>query len=156
MTAALLRARVRSHRATLVVAWINLWLTAIGLCALQTAGAATAEDGLRSALDGGPAVARVVSLSVATDGTRLPLQDADVRRLVDRHLPGTSADAAATSVAWGLPGAGSRPDLLQFAWLSGIERHARLVSGSWPLDTGGDVQIAVPRPIATARSWSTG
>ncbi len=154
--------RALSEPLLLLAALGSVLLATTTLVALTMYASSIAEAGVRRTMETASLrqVAATVSAPV-TAGT-FPRLDQAVRARFGHAYGGAPATVTTSfrSDSYVLPGQErrKRPGLLRFGAYDGLDRHARLIAGSWPRPAGAGavVEAAVSLPAASAAGWKAG
>jgi hypothetical protein len=118
-------------------AWLLLLCATTLLTAGSLYGDAVALGGLRATMADAPPADRAVVVGATVRPADAPALDAPVRRELDRVLGFTGGEIArvmsSTSYADAAIDSAGVTELTKFASYEGLERHATLVEGSWPV-----------------------
>ncbi|HEX5827199.1 MAG TPA: ABC transporter permease [Candidatus Limnocylindrales bacterium] len=155
-----MRRRARSDWPIVLASWA---LLASGL-ALLSAGMlytdAVTLAGLHRQLEEAPAPDRAVLVRTKLLADRLAAADAAVRPELDRIVVPTGGDVVRVlrSSPYAEPGAdaSSVTNLTLFAAYQGIEEHAELVAGAWPVPGSTPVQATLSEPAAALLGLTAG
>ncbi|WP_157247970.1 FtsX-like permease family protein [Nonomuraea typhae] len=151
--------RALSEPLLLLAAFVAILLATSTLVALTLYASTITEAGVRRTMATAAVPAKAAAFSAPV--TRESFRDVDglVREQVRRAYLGLPAEVTATarSDTYVVPGQRRRttPELLTFGLYQGLERHATLVSGTWPRE-GAVVEAAVSQPVAGALGLRAG
>ncbi|MET7460471.1 ABC transporter permease [Nonomuraea sp. NPDC005501] len=155
--------RALSEPLLLLVAFGSILLATTTLVSLTMYATSTAEAGLRRAMETAPLGQVAAAVSTPVTAETFPRLDKVVRERTGAAYTGTPVTITTSirSDSYVLPGQERRkqPGLLRFGTHDGLDRHARLVSGSWPRpapDGAGQVEAAVSLSAASAAGWKAG
>ncbi|MEV0203087.1 ABC transporter permease [Nonomuraea sp. NPDC050691] len=155
--------RALSEPLLLLAAFGSILLATTTLVSLTMYATSTAEAGVRRAME--TASLRQVAATVSTPVTAetFPRLDATVRERIGAAYAGAplTITTAFRSDSYVLPGQErrERPGLLRFGSYDALDRHARLVTGSWPRPAPAGtpvVEAAVSLSAASAAGWEAG
>ncbi|MBB6344547.1 hypothetical protein FHU36_001056 [Nonomuraea muscovyensis] len=154
--------RALSEPLLLLAALGSVLLATTTLVALTMYASSIAEVGVRRTMETASLrqVAATVSAPVTAD--TFPRLDQAVRARLGHAYGGAPATVTTSfrSDSYVLPGQErrKRPGLLRFGAYDDLDRHAKLVSGSWPRPSGAGevVEAAVSLPAASAAGWEAG
>jgi hypothetical protein len=129
-------------------AFVTILVAATLIAAIPIYSDAVAGAGLERSLASAPVEDTSVEVSTHVEGDGYAAADARVRRALDETLEPSGAGfyPGGRSASFSLLGRGEG-SLAVFGFLEGIERHAELVSGSWP-ERGGALEAALSEPAA--------
>ncbi|MFI6294349.1 FtsX-like permease family protein [Nonomuraea sp. NPDC050790] len=151
--------RALSEPLLLLAAFFSILLATATLVALTTYAATITEAGVRRTMATAaiPDKATILSAAVTKDG--FAPTDAMMREQVKRAYQGlpVAVTATARSATYVAPGQLGRktPELFTFGLYEDLDRHAKLVAGSWPRH-GSVVEAALSQPVATALGLAPG
>ncbi|MEV0149242.1 MULTISPECIES: ABC transporter permease [unclassified Nonomuraea] len=155
--------RALSEPLLLLAAFGSILLATTTLVSLTMYATSTAEAGLRRAMETAPLGQVAAVISTPVTGRTFPRLDAAVRERVGAAYAGApvTITTAFRSDSYMLPGQErrKRPGLLRFGSHDALDRHARLVTGSWPRPApAGEsvVEAAVSLSAASAAGWESG
>jgi hypothetical protein len=132
------------------------WVVVLGATTLVAIGVlygdAVALTGLRRIIADQPLATTTVVVEMRAAADELDAAQAAVDRQAGRILGWTGGEMVriGTSESYALPEQvlEERTELVVFAALEGIERHAELVDGAWPVDGAEPMETAVSRAVA--------
>lgn len=154
--------RTRADWPIVAAAALISLLAATLLAAGPIYSAAVSEAGMRRVLQSAPSTAANIEVAARIPPGEAPAVDQQMRELVGRTVGVTGAriDAGGTSEAFALPGqrAGAVRDLVQLGFKDGLDQHATLAAGAWPVRAVADapIQLAVLEGIATSLDLQVG
>ncbi|MCK2219889.1 FtsX-like permease family protein [Actinomadura sp. ATCC 31491] len=151
--------RAFSEPLLLLAAFGAILLATTTLVALTMYASSIADAGVRRAMETASFRQTAAVVSTPVTAETFPRYDRAVRDELTRAY-GT-APAFTTSFrsdSYVMPGQDGepQPELLRFGSHDGLDRHARLVSGSWPRPGPGPVEAALSLPAASAAGLEVG
>ncbi|MFI9555282.1 ABC transporter permease [Nonomuraea endophytica] len=151
--------RALSEPLLLLAAFFSILLATATLVALTMYASTTTEAGVRRTMTTAAIPDKAAVLSAPVTKENFQRIDAMVRDQVQRAYQGLPATVTATarSATYVAPGQLGRktPELFTFGLYEDLDRHAKLVAGSWPR-RGNVVEAAVSQPVATALGLAPG
>ncbi|WP_049574880.1 ABC transporter permease [Nonomuraea sp. SBT364] len=152
--------RAFSEPLLLLAAFGSILLATTTLVALTMYASSIAEAGVLRTMETAPLRQIAVTVSAPVTAETFQKQDQTVRRTAAEVFGGVPAEISTSfrSDSYAMPGQQNRkvPELLRFGAYDGLDKHAKLVSGSWPEPGGDVVQAAIPLSAASASGLSAG
>ncbi|NBE99361.1 ABC transporter permease [Nonomuraea sp. KC401] len=151
--------RAFSEPLLLLAAFGSILLATTTLVALTMYASSIAEAGVRRTMETASFEQTAATISAPVTAETFPAFDRSVRAQLDRAYtrpPGLTTSFRSDSYV--MPGQedNERPELLRFGSYDGIDRHARLISGAWPRDSGDQVQAAISLSASSATGFEPG
>src|SRR6187200_87090 len=153
----------RSYADWLIVA--ATWLVILCATALVAIGVmygdAVAKTGLDRILTDQPGTATSVVVQIRAAADELPDVESKIERQIGRILGWTGGElrTMTQSETYALRGpddADALQPLALFGAYEGIDEHATLVDGAWPIDGADPMQVAISQPVAEALDLAVG
>ena len=154
--------RTRADWPIVAAAALISLLAATLLAAGPIYSAAVSEAGMRRVLQSAPTTTANIGVAARVPPGEAPAVDQQMRELLGRTVgvTGAAIDAGGVSEAFSLPGQEPNEirDLLRIGFKDGLEQHATLVAGAWPVRAAPDapIQLAVLEGIATTLDHRVG
>ncbi|MFC7588648.1 FtsX-like permease family protein [Nonomuraea antimicrobica] len=151
--------RAFSEPLLLLAAFGSILLATTTLVALTMYASSIAEAGVRRTMETASYRQTAATVSAPVTAETFPVYDRAVRAEFGRAY--TQPPAITTSLrsdSYTMPGQEDRelPELLRFGSYDGLDRQARLVSGTWPRPGDEPVQVAISLSAASATGFEVG
>ncbi|MEO3868340.1 ABC transporter permease [Nonomuraea sp. B12E4] len=143
----------------LLAAFGSILLATTTLVALTMYASSIADAGVRRTMETASYQQTAATISAPVTADTFPGFDRSVRAELARAY--TRPPAITTSFrsdSYTMPGQErrERPELLRFGSYDGLDRHAKLVSGTWPRAGGDRVEVAISLSAAAATGFEVG
>ncbi|MEV5558650.1 ABC transporter permease [Nonomuraea wenchangensis] len=151
--------RAFSEPLLLLAAFGAILLATTTLVALTMYASSIADAGVRRTMETASFRQTAAVISAPVTAETFPGYDRAVRDELTRAYGATPAIGTSfRSDSYVMPGQDGepQPELLRFGSYDGLDRHARLVSGSWPRPGGPAVEAAISLPAASAAGFEVG
>ncbi|MFI7707000.1 FtsX-like permease family protein [Nonomuraea sp. NPDC049480] len=151
--------RAFSEPLLLLAAFGSILLATTTLVALTMYASSIADAGVRRTMETASYHQTAATISTLVTAETFPRYDRAVRDELARAY--TRAPAITTSFrsdSYVMPGQDGKelPELLRFGSHDGLDRHAELVSGTWPQAGASPVEAAISLPAASATGFEVG
>ncbi|MEV0822733.1 ABC transporter permease [Nonomuraea rubra] len=151
--------RAFSEPLLLLAALGSILLATTTLVALTMYASSIADAGVRRTMETASYAQTAATISAPVTAETFPGFDRSVRAELTRAYAGEPAlTTSFRSDSYTMPGqeAEQRPELLRFGSYDGLDRHAKLISGSWPKPGDDPVEVAISLSAASAAGFEAG
>ncbi|MEV4221013.1 ABC transporter permease [Nonomuraea sp. NPDC049725] len=152
--------RAFSEPLLLLAAFGSILLATTTLVALTMYASSIAEAGVLRTMETAPLRQIAVTVNAPVTAEDFGRQDKTVRDAAAEAFGGVPAEISTSfrSDSYAMPGQQDRkvPELLRFGAYDGLDKHAKLVSGTWPEPGGDVVQAAIPLSASSASGLTAG
>ncbi|SEL69223.1 ABC transporter permease [Nonomuraea pusilla] len=151
--------RAFSEPLLLLAAFGSILLATTTLVALTMYASSIADAGVRRTMETASFRQTAAAVSAPVTAETYPKLDRAVRaRLAAAYPAAPQISTSFRSDSYAMPGQERRrtPELLRFGSYEGLDRHAKLVSGSWPAARDDVVEAAISLSAASATGFKPG
>ncbi|TMR18555.1 ABC transporter permease [Nonomuraea turkmeniaca] len=151
--------RAFSEPLLLLAAFGSILLATTTLVALTMYASSIADAGVRRTMETASYRQTAATIRAQVTAETFPAYDRAVRDELARAYGAVPAITTSfRSDSYVMPGQDGkeRPELLRFGSYDGLDRHAELISGSWPHDGGSTIEAAISLPVSSATGFEVG
>ncbi|MDP4509773.1 ABC transporter permease [Nonomuraea turcica] len=151
--------RAFSEPLLLLAAFGSILLATTTLVALTMYASSIADAGVRRTMETASYRQTAATVGAQITAETFPTYDRAVREELARAYAAVPAITTSfRSDSYVMPGQDGReqPELLRFGSYDGLDRHAELISGSWPRAGGSTIEAAISLPASSATGFEVG